>query len=95
MRLYLADDAASAREPLRPAPIPRDNGYDEVVELSDAFMALERAVGVAWNASAPGATRDSAWTTEYKANNSVDWDAPYDPRAHTPGGFQSCWRSLL
>ena len=92
VRLYLADDAASAREPLRPALIPRENGYDEVVELSDAFMALESAVGVAWNASKPK-PGDSAWSYEYDDEDAQDWDAPYDPRRRRPAATATSSRT--
>ena len=49
-------------------------------------MALERAVGVAWNASKPK-PGDSAWSYEYDDEDAQDWDAPYDPRSQTPGCY--------
>ena len=83
VRLYLAADDAAAAAPLAPAPAPRENGFDEVAALSDAFVALQRAVVARWNASAPS-DADDAWPGDDDGGARA---RVYDPRAREPGCF--------
>ena len=111
VRLYLADDAARAREPLAPTPVPREAASTrgarafraiavrgarsfvtferappralsaarsrrrpQVVELSDAFVALGAPVSV-------------ASSSVYDDEDAWGWGALYDPRSETPGCY--------